>query len=192
MVGEILAGELVAHPRPAAPHAVASTSLGAVLNVRFQQGMNGPGGWWILFEPELSLGVDPLYDPVVPDIAGWRVEAMPEAPLAAQFTIVPQWVCEVLSPSTRRRDLSLKLPFYQRAGVEHIWFIDPDAHMVQVFEISPEVAKLIAVRSGNERIIAPPFDAVEIDLSNLWPGFIDDEKSAAEDPEDGDSMPEDS
>ena len=105
-MAEIGDGVLHVQPRPAPRHALAGSALGAVLMGPFGMGRGGPGGWWILDEPELHFGDDVL----VPDLAGWRRERMPELPDAAYFTLAPDWVCEVLSPSTRRIDLHGKRP----------------------------------------------------------------------------------
>ena len=107
-VAEIVAGTLYTHPRPAPVHTIASSVLGGELNPPFHRGRGGPGGWWILDEPELHLGEDVL----VPDLAGWRRERMPDRPDTPYFTLAPEWVCEVLSPSTRRVDLQEKRPVY--------------------------------------------------------------------------------
>ena len=100
-VAEIINGTLYTHPRPAMPHALASSSLGDELVSPFGKGRGGPGGWWIIDEPELHLGEEI----VVPDLAGWRRERMPEYPLTAYVALAPDWVCEVLSESTRKHDL---------------------------------------------------------------------------------------
>lgn len=169
VVGEIIAGELVVSPRPSAPHAYAASNLGATVNTRFHQGLDGPGGWWIIDEPELSLDVDPDYDPVVPDMAGWRQETMPNYPLsAAQFHTVPDWICEVLSPSTRRHDRLRKLPFYHRAGVGHAWLVDPMAQSIEVYRGTPDGWLLVTIHQGGGEIRAEPFDAVAIDLDRIW------------------------
>src|SRR3712207_5356771 len=81
VVGEIIAGELHVSPRPAAPHTVAASRLGGELLGPFDRGRGGPGGWILLFEPELHLGEEVL----VPDFAGWRQERMPEPPRTAAF-----------------------------------------------------------------------------------------------------------
>ena len=112
-VAELIDGTLHTHPRPAPPHAVASSSLGSDLLTTFQFGRGGPGGWWIIFEPELHVGDDIL----VPDLAGWRRERMAELPDTAYFALAPDWVCEVLSASTRKLDLHEKRPVYAREGV---------------------------------------------------------------------------
>jgi len=166
--GEILAGELVVSPRPAPPHARAASKLTVLLGGPFDLGIGGPGGWQILVEPELSLGVDPDYDPVIPDLAGWRLEVMPGLPETAQFKVCPQWVCEVLSPSTQRADRILKLPFYARAGVDHVWLVDPIAESLEVFARQGSTWLLAGSHSGDEVVHAAPFDAVPLSLSWLW------------------------
>jgi len=166
--GEILAGELVASPRPAGPHTTAASALGMLLGPPFALGLGGPGGWVILDEPELSLGVDPRFDPVIPDLAGWRVEAMPERVMTAQFDIVPAWVCEVVSPSTQRHDRVLKLPFYARAGVRHAWLVDPIAETLEVYALESGRWVVAGSHSADDVVRAAPFDAVEISLSWLW------------------------
>jgi len=185
VVGEILGGELVVSPRPAPKHTCASSVLGALVTTPFHLGIGGPGGWWILDEPELSLGVDPDFDPVVPDLAGWRRDAHPSLPVTPQHHDVPQWVCEVLSPSTRRRDRILKLPFYARAGVAHVWLVDPEAEMVEVYQLDGARWTLLGTW-GEDKARLAPFDAVEIDLSLLWArGPEPQDGDAAATPEEG-------
>lgn len=166
--GEILAGELVVSPRPAAPHARASSVLGAIVNGAFDLGIGGPGGWWILFEPELSLAVDPDFDPVIPDLAGWRHETMPAMPTSAQFETVPDWVCEVVSPGTQRRDRVLKVPYYARAGVRHCWLVDPIAETLEVLRLVDGAWVLARSWGGDEVARAEPFEAIEIPLAKVW------------------------
>jgi Uma2 family endonuclease len=168
LIGEILDGELVVSPRPAAPHARAASVLGTLLNGPFDLGIGGPGGWWIMNEPELSLGVDPKYDPVVPDIAGWRRETMPSVPMTAQFHARPDWVCEILSPGTQRRDRVLKLPFYARAGIMHCWLVDPLEQTLEVFRLNDQHWVVAQSFGGDETVRAEPFEAVELPLASLW------------------------
>lgn len=168
LVGEILAGELHVSPRPAVPHGAAATALIGELTAPFQKGVGGPGGWRFIVEPELSLGVDPDYDPVVPDLAGWRLEAMPERLLTAQVHVVPQWVCEVISPSSVRRDRILKLPFYARAGVSHAWLVDPLQETLEVFALDGASWRIAGLYQGDTTVRAVPFDAIEIALAWLW------------------------
>jgi Uma2 family endonuclease len=168
VVGEILDGELVVSPRPAPRHARVSSRLGMLLGPPFELGLGGPGGWQILDEPELSLGVDPRFDPVVPDLAGWRLETMPRLPETAQFKVVPDWVCEVTSPTTQRRDRVLKLPFYGRAGVRHVWLVDPLAQTLEVYRLADGLWQLAGAFGGDDVVRAEPFDGVELPLAALW------------------------
>ena len=166
--GEIIAGELVTSPRPAPPHANAASALGGTLFMAYQRDVTGPGGWWIQFEPELSLAADPDYDPVIPDIAGWRRETMPMLPLTPQYKTTPDWVCEVLSPSTGMLDRARKLPFYGRAGVRHIWLVDPLQETLEVFRFDGDQGVLVGVWAGDEVVRAEPFDATDLELGVLW------------------------
>ena len=165
VVAEVLAGTLHTHPRPAARHAWASSILGGELVTPFGRGRGGPGGWWIVFEPELHLGDDI----VVPDLAGWRRETMPEYPDAAYFEVAPDWICEVLSPSTRRLDQNEKRPLYAREGVSHLWFVDPDAKTLEVFELREGRWMLLATLADDAPVSQPPFDAITFPLDALWP-----------------------
>jgi len=163
-VGEILGGELFVSPRPAPRHAVASSALGGELFGPFQRGRGGSGGWWILDEPELHLGPDVL----VPDLAGWRRERMPHIPDASFFTLAPDWVCEVLSPSTAKVDLVRKLPRYAEAGVRHAWLIDPVLLALEVFRVEEGRWVLLSTFTGNDRVRAEPFESIELELEALW------------------------
>ena len=164
-VAEIVDGTLYTHPRPAMPHALASSSLGADLSSPFQFGRGGPGGWWIIDEPELHPGEDIL----VPDLAGWRRERMPEFPQTAYVTLAPDWVCEVLSPSTRKLDLHGKRPVYAREGVGHLWLVDPMDRTLEAFELREGEWVLIASAKDAEPVCIRPFDAVTFSLGDLWP-----------------------
>ena len=164
-VAEIVDGTLHTQPRPAPPHAVASSRLGFDLGGPFDRGRGGPGGWWIIDEPELHLGEDVL----VPDLAGWRRGRMAELPDTAYFTLAPDWVCEVLSASTRRLDLQGKRPIYAREGVGHLWLVDPADHALEAFELREGQWVLNASAQGNDPISIRPFDAVTFDLGDLWP-----------------------
>lgn len=164
LVAEIMAGRLVTHPRPAPRHALAGSSLGDELVGPFQKGRDGPGGWWIPDEPELHLGADVL----VPDIAGWRRERMPTLPETAWFEIAPDWACEILSPSTARDDRVVKMPIYARAGVGHLWLVDPDLRTLEVFVLESGRWVLLESHRDDARVAPPPFGAVEINLGDLW------------------------
>ena len=164
-VAEIIDGTLHTHPRPAPPHAVASSSLGSDLLTTFQFGRGGPGGWWIIFEPELHLGEDI----VVPDLAGWRRERMAELPDTAYFTLAPDWVCEVLSASTRKLDLHEKRPVYAREGIPHLWLVDPTDRTLEASEMHEGQWLLIASAKDDDPVSIRPFDAITFSLGDLWP-----------------------
>ena len=163
-VAEIVGGTLYTHPRPAVPHALASSALGGDLSNPFQFGRGGPGGWWILDEPELHLGADIL----VPDLAGWRRERMAEPPDTAYCTLAPDWVCEVLSASTRRLDLHEKRPAYAREGVGYLWLVDPADRTLEALELRAGQWVLIASAKDDEPVSIRPFDAITFSLGDLW------------------------
>ena len=164
-IAEIVDGTLYTHPRPAMPHAHASSYLGDELISPFGKGRGGPGGWWIIFEPELHLNEEIL----VPDLAGWRRERMPEYPDTAFVTLAPDWVCEVLSASTRRLDLQEKRPVYAREGVGHLWLVDPIDRTLEAFELRAGHWTLIASAKDDDPISVRPFDAITFSLGELWP-----------------------
>jgi hypothetical protein len=163
-VAEIVDGDLHVSPRPASRHALASSGLGSGLGPPFHHGRGGPGGWWIIDEPELHLGGDVL----VPDLAGWRRERMPEFPDVAAFTLAPDWVCEVVSPSTERLDRAKKMPAYAREKVGHLWLVNPIARTLEVYRRTDEQWLLLGTHEGATRIQAEPFEAVELELGPLW------------------------
>jgi Uma2 family endonuclease len=164
VMGQIVEGVLHATPRPAIPHGVTATAMAMDIGSPFQRGRGGPGGWWIVFEPELHLGTDV----VVPDLAGWRVERMPRPPSTATVELAPDWLCEVLSPSTQLLDRGPKLRLYGRVGVVPVWFVDPVAHTLEILRFRDSAWTVISVHGGNERVRAEPFDAIELDLSGWW------------------------
>ena len=165
-VAEIIDGTLYTHPRPAMPRALATSSLQGDLSNPFQFGRGGPGGWWIIFEPELHLGEDV----VVPDLAGWRRERMPEYPDTAYVTLAPDWVCEALSASTRKVDLHEKRPIYAREGVPYLWLVDPTDRTLEAFELHDGQWLLIASAKDDEPVSIRPFDAITFSLGDLWAG----------------------
>ena len=164
-VAEVVDGTLYTQPRPAPRHAVASSRLGIDIGGPFDRGRGGPGGWWILDEPELHLGEDIL----VPDLAGWRRERMAELPDTAYFTLAPDWACEVLSASTRRLDLHEKRPVYAREGVGHLWLLDPADRTLEAFELREGQWVLIASAKDDDPVSIRPFDAITFSLGDLWP-----------------------
>lgn len=166
-VAEIIDGEIIVSPRPASPHAYANSVLGADLIGAFHRPPGAPpqpGGWWILDEPELHFEDDVL----VPDQAGWRRERMPKFPNVAAFTLAPDWVCEVASPSTARLDRSRKMRIYAREGVARLWIVEPLQRTVEVYRLRDGRWEVVTVHGGGEPARLEPFDAVELDVARWW------------------------
>ena len=164
MVGEIIFGALHAHPRPAPRHGVASGELRAELTGPFRKGQGGPGGWIFIDEPELRLGPHI----VVPDIAGWRRERLTPFPETAFIATPPDWLCEVLSPSTQAIDRTDKLAVYAEYGVMHCWYVDPLARTLEVLALTGGKWLLAATFKNADLVTAPPFEAHTFRLDVLW------------------------
>lgn len=168
VVAEVTNGVLRTQPRPAARHATAASVLGEELGPPFRPGRGGPGGWVILDEPELHLEADP--DIVVPDLAGWRRQRMPEVPDTAYLTLAPDWVCEVLSPSTTAIDRAEKMPLYAREHVTHLWLVDPIAKTLEVYRIEGSSYFRASAWRDEAHDRAEPFEAIALELGLLWNG----------------------
>jgi Uma2 family endonuclease len=164
VVAELVDGELHASPRLAAPHIVAASVLGRRIGGPYDDGVGGPGGWWILDDAELHLGVDVL----VPDVAGWRRTRMPHRPQTAYFPLAPDWICEGTSPSTAMLDRARKLAIYAREGVAHTWLVDRLARILEVLRLENGRWTMLVTHAGPEVVRAEPFDGVELDLAALW------------------------
>jgi len=168
LTGEILNGQLYAQPRPSLEHGYTETSLAEELVGPFQKGRGGgPGGWLIVGEPELHFIRDTEVD--VPDLAGWRRARLPHLPKAQhRALVVPDCVCEILSPSTESKDRKIKMPIYARYGVPHAWLIDPVAHTLEAYALDAGAWREIGRFAGATPVSVAPFDAVTIDLGALW------------------------
>ena len=163
VVGELIDGVLYASPRPRTRHARAAGRAFRELDGKFDLGEGGPGGWILLIEPELRLSGCTL----VPDIAGWRRERMPVVPDVAYVDLAPDWVCEVISPSTGYLDRGPKLATYLRHGVQYAWIIDPVARTLETFR-NDDGWKFSAVFHNDQSVRAAPFDAAEISMTSWW------------------------
>jgi Uma2 family endonuclease len=162
-VAELVDGELYVSPRPASPHARAAGRLYSLLDGSFDQGREGPGGWLLLFEPELHLGEDVL----VPDVAGWRRERMPELPQGVGVTLAPDWLCEVLSPTTAELDRE-KMRVYAREGVRHVWLVDPLRQVLEIYGLEGSGWERLGTHTGQDRVHAEPFTPLLLELGLLW------------------------
>lgn len=101
-------------------------------------------------------------------MAGWRRERLPNLPEDHRFEVVPDWVCETLSPSTMQKDRAKKLPLYARYGVAYVWLVDPLAHTLETFELEQGHWVLIAALAEDEPVSVEPFDAITFSLADLW------------------------
>jgi Uma2 family endonuclease len=166
LTGEILDGQLHTQPRPSGPHGQAEAILAGDLIPRYSRGRGGPGGWWILVKPEVHFLRD--REVAVPDLAGWRRERMPKIPEGHRFEVVPDWVCEILSPSTASKDREIKLPLCARYGVAHARLVDPTARTLEVYAAEDEAWRRLLQASGGEQIQAPHFVELILEVEALW------------------------
>lgn len=165
--GEIIEGVLYTMTRPRGRHQRTTTAIGSGIQPPFDFGDGGPGGWWILVEPGIELPGTPE---IAPDVAGWRRARLAELPEGEPIRVVPDWVCEVLSPTTRRHDLLIKRPYYAKIGVRHHWLVDLDASTVTAYALHDDGHWLELGTWSDERDARiPPFDAVAIDVARWWP-----------------------
>lgn len=181
LVGEILNGVLQTQPRPLPRHGIAANLVSFALTGPFQKGIGGPGGWVFVPEAELHLGSDIL----VPDLAGWRRDRLPRIPASSGIDIAPDWVCEVLSPSTARRDRTVKRDIYHNSGVKNLWYIDPEAKTLEVFEHVSRGWTLLQTCTGKDVVSAAPFEATSFSVADLWP-FDETSEAAAHEPKSSD------
>jgi Uma2 family endonuclease len=168
-IAELIAGELILSPRPAPAYSLAAAALGEELAPPFKHGRGGPGGWIMLHLPEIHLGLDVL----VPDRAGWRHSTMSHVKNEPFLTIRPDWVREVLSPSTERLDRGDKIAIYARSGVRHAWLVNPLLRTLEVLRLSednPRQWLTTGVFRDDAKVRAEPFDGFELDLAVLWEG----------------------
>ncbi len=164
MIGEIINGELVVTPRPSRKHVFTTTALGNELGPPYQFRRGGPGGWVILIEPEIGLGEHII----VPDLAGWKEERYPDEEPHNWISVAPDWICEVLSPGTRRRDRMEKMPIYAQYAVPHLWLVDPVDETLEVFRLKEGEWVVAGLFAENAKVRAEPFTEIEINLSDLW------------------------
>jgi Uma2 family endonuclease len=163
LTGEILEdGVLRVMSRPGKRHRRAALAcLDALSGVNAN--LRGTG-WWIEVEAEIRLLQERL---AVPDLAGWRVERVPDLPDENPLTVLPDWCCEILSPRTARDDKRLKLPLYARAGVPWSWLVDPSLRLVEVYQTLNGLPALLTTAQEDERRVLPPFE-LEISLEHWW------------------------
>lgn len=165
IVGEIIEGVLYTMTKPRARHQRTTVVLGGRIGGPFDSDPGGPGGWWILSEPGIELPGTPE---ISPDIAGWRRERMPTLPTDEPIRVVPDWVCEILSPTTRRHDILIKKPYYARIGVPHLWVVDIEANTLSAHRLESGRWVEIGVYGDEREARIEPFDAIALDVAAVW------------------------
>lgn len=171
---ELIRGSIVDKVEVTAEHALTQVSTSSALRGPFQRGPGGPrgpGGWWFFTELEVQLG-DELFKP---DVCGYRREQCPEPPKGRPVRLVPDWVCEILSPSNPERDRVEKLQSYFAARVGHYWIIDPVIGTLEVLRRLDLAYAVVLTAHRGQRVRAEPFDAVELRLDELLGADPDDE-----------------
>lgn len=165
MIGEIINGELIVTPRPSRKHTLTTSLLGSEIIPSYFHGRGGgPGGWVIIIEPEIGLDEHTL----VPDLAGWKKERFPTSEKTNWISVAPDWICEVLSPSTLRTDKIRKMPLYAEHGIKHLWLVDPNAKTLDAFRLESGMWVLLSSYVEDDKVRAEPFQEIEIDLAGLW------------------------
>ncbi len=162
---EVLGGELILQPRPRPRHGRGQMALSASLGRPFDFGEGGPGGWWLVVEPDVAFGP---HDIVSPDLVGWRRERLPELPQEGPVVVVPDWICEVISPSSIQRDRVLKADLYLRSGVPHYWLLDLPARLLEAYEARQGGWFRLGAWTPEDRAAVPPFEAIELELGRFF------------------------
>ncbi|MDD9945644.1 MAG: Uma2 family endonuclease [Myxococcales bacterium] len=164
---EVLGGQIVTAPAPLPKHSKAQRALGSFIGRPFDDddGHGGPGGWWIFVEVDVALGP---HDIVHPDLAGWRRERLANPGEQRPITVTPDWVCEILSPSTAARDKVQKRKLYAEHGVAHYWIVDVDARTIEAFALEGDRWVLADSYDDQATAAIPPFEAVELEVGRLF------------------------
>jgi Uma2 family endonuclease len=179
VVGEIIEGVLYTMTKPRARHQFTGAGITSDVRGPFDRGRGGPGGWWILAEPGIEL---PNTPEISPDVAGWRRERMPALPGDEPIRIVPDWVCEILSPTTRRHDLLVKRPYYAKVGVPFLWLVDIEARELTAYRLDSSSWRMIGTYSDETEVRIAPFDAVPLNVADWWsPATLPNEQMPSDD-----------
>jgi Uma2 family endonuclease len=162
--GEVIDGAMYVMGRPGQGHQV---SAGEVWGTLRYGGPGGRGGPWVLYQ-EVSVRFA-TNEEVVPDVAGWRRERFTSHFEENPIRLTPDWVCEILSDSTRPKDLGPKRKLYGQQGVKHLWLVDPDAHLLEAFELNAGMRHLLGAWSEAEVVRGlAPFPELSFELAGWW------------------------
>lgn len=162
---EILGGELVTQPSPSFSHVKVQGGMSHYLGGPFDFDHDGPDGWWIVCEIDVRLSP---HDIVRPDVVGWRRSRLSSPHGMRPVDVVPDWICEVLSPSTTKHDRFHKFRLYARHGVPYYWLVDPVARLLEANALDGGQWKNIGVFDETARARIPPFEAVELPVGRLF------------------------
>lgn len=128
-------------------------------------GGRNPGGWWFAVETLVDFGET---NKLRPDVAGWRREKTPSPPSGAIVRALPDWICEVLSPSNANNDLVKKRRIYHQHRVGHYWILDPLEHRLEVYRWHSDGYLQVLTAERGERVRAEPFEALELQVGVLF------------------------
>lgn len=164
---EVLAGQIVTAPAPLPRHSKIQGAIRRFVGGPFDDddGHDGPGGWWIFVEVDIALG---RHDIVHPDLSGWRRERLPNPADQRPITVVPDWICEILSPSTAARDRVTKRNLYAASGVRHYWIIDANARTLEAFELTGQRWLLSGSYTDDAVVRIAPFEEIELPVGRLF------------------------
>lgn len=161
---ELIDGEIVPKAAPTFVHGRAQAATSGWLFDRFGGDNSTPPTWYFATEVDTELTPDRV---VRPDVAGWRASRVAEAQLVGRpVLVIPDWICEVLSPSNRSHDLVTKVQFYHAARVPHYWVLDPDEHVLTVHRWT-ERGYLLALGAGRREKVSPEPFGVEVTVERL-------------------------
>lgn len=164
---EILGGEIVVQPSPVFDHGFIQAGLSHFIGGPFGfGGGGGEGGWWIVVETDVRFSP---HDVTRPDLAGWRRARLPSPWGRRPIEVVPDWVCEVLSPTTAQRDRVYKQQLYARHGVPHYWLIDPAVRTLEAYVLAGEQWVVAGTYDHTAVARIAPFEAIELSLARLFP-----------------------
>jgi len=166
MVGEIIEGVLYTMTKPRMRHQRTTRLIGGRVGDAFDNDVGGPGGWWIVNEPGIEL---PNTPEISPDVAGWRRARMPDMPVDEPIRVVPDWVCEVLSKTTRRHDQLVKMPYYAKVGVAYAWVADAEARVLMAYRLEAGAWRMLGTYSTETEARIEPFDVVPLNVADWWP-----------------------
>lgn len=166
LVGEVIAGVLYAMGRPSPAHANVEEGLIIDLREGRRNGGPPPAGWYFKIEVEVRFDTD---EKAVPDVAGWRTERIAGHRNENPIRIVPDWVCEILSDSTRRKDLGVKRDLYARQHVGHLWIVDPDVRQLEAFALDSEGRWVLLGSWFDDAVVdIAPFSGVPMSMDRWW------------------------